>query len=309
MNNKAAVDELINEMIQVLTTEVDITINKSNLIFKHKTDKMTGSLIAKSIGKYGLEWSSDIIRDQVIATLYESMLIVSKDKSIEELRLDNSAFMGPVYTLTEKKIKKELIPKSKEDTDGSIIGYSEEPISPLAEAEESTSRLEDLLNASSREIQERDKAKTSHFLLWFEANKKKILTKKQLQFINNELIDISRASECNIKKRIADRVIKAYEEEYPKLSQRAAALMDKKKTLEEILSEEVLLAKDFRTALLPYINEDYIIDTIMDNVSPEAIRVFNKGFDAQWVVEEYKEALKKCLRSVNAILEQEKAYK
>lgn len=303
MNNKAAVDRLITEMVQVLITEIDTTINKSNLIFNHKTDKMTGQLIAKSIGKYSLEWSNDIIRDQVIATIYEAMLLVSKDMNESEIVFDNSEFMGKVYILTEKMIKKELILASKKSSDGSIIGYPEEPISPLAEADEFTSRLEDLLNASSKGMPEKED-KANHFLLWLEANKKKILTKKQLQLINNELIDISRASKHNMKKRMADKVIKTYEKEYPKLSQRAAALIDKKGILEEILS-----AQDFRAAITPHMDKDYIIDIIIDNVSPEATRAFNKGSNNTLVIKEYKEALKEYLRKTNVMLEQEKAYK
>ena len=144
--NKNIVDNLIKGMVQVLIVEVDTVINKSNLIFTHKTDRTVGSLIAKSIGKYGLEWSSDIIRDEVVATLYEAMLTVAEGKDIEELRLDKPAFMGPVYNLTELKIKSRLIPASKLNRDGEIIGYTEEFVSPVAEDGEATSKLENMLN-------------------------------------------------------------------------------------------------------------------------------------------------------------------
>lgn len=273
--NKNIVDNLIKGMVQVLIVEVDTVINKSNLIFTHKTDRTVGSLIAKSIGKYGLEWSSDIIRDEVVATLYEAMLTVAEGKDIEELRLDKPAFMGPVYNLTELKIKSRLIPASKLNRDGEIIGYTEEFVSPVAEDGEATSKLENMLNGQIEFLMENKEEKMNQFIKWFNANKKTLLTKKQRQFIDGELIDMDRHSACKIRKRIAERVGKAYEAKYGSVTPRIATLMDQQETIEAILE-----AKDFRAALLPYMEENYIIDTIMDNVSPEASKAFNTGSTA-----------------------------
>lgn len=275
MMNKNIVDNLIKGMVQVLIVEVDTVINKSNLIFTHKTDRTVGSLIAKSIGKYGLEWSSNIIRDEVVATLYEAMLTVAEGKDIEELRLDNPAFMGPVYNLTELKIKSRLIPASKLNRDGEIIGYTEEFVSPVAEDGEATSKLENMLNGQIEFLMENKEEKMNQFIKWFNANKKTLLTKKQRQFIDGELIDMDRHSACKIRKRIAERVGKAYEAKYGSVTPRIATLMDQQETIEAILE-----AKDFRAALLPYMEENYIIDTIMDNVSPEASKAFNTGSTA-----------------------------
>lgn len=298
--NKQIVDNLIKEMVQVLITEVDTMLNKSCLILKHKTDRMVGSLIAKSIGKYGLEWSSDIIRDEVIATLYESMLIVSKDKEIEELRLDNPAFMGPVYNLVELKLKERLIPVSKKNRDGEIIGYTEELVSPVAEEGEATSKLENMLNGQIEFLMENKEEKMNQFIRWFNANKKTLLTNKQRQFVDGELIDMDRRRASEMRKRIADRVGKAYEAKYGSVTPRIATLMDQEEVIETILE-----AKDFRAALLPYMEENYIIDTIMDNVSPEATKAFNTGSAAAWVIKEYRIALYKHLGNVIEILELE----
>jgi len=295
MNNKATIDRLINEMVTIIITEVDTAINKSNLIFKLKTDRMTGSLIAKSIGKYGLEWSSDIIRDQVIATLYESMLTVSKDKDVEELRLDNPAFMGPVYALTELKLREELIPTSKKNRNGEVIGFTEEFFSPITEDDQTIS-LEQLLNGSVSALEDEEE-KANHFINWFNANKKSILTKKQLQFIDGELVDIDKRRAGEMRMRIADRVITAYTAKYGSVSSRVAALMDQQEAIETILE-----AKDFRAALLPYMEEDYIIDTIIDNVSPEVSRAFNTGSNEVRVIREYRIALFKKIENINDVL-------
>ena len=79
-----------------------------------------------------------------------------------------------------------------------------------------------------------------------------------------------------MRKRIAERVSKAYEAKYGSVSPRIATLMDQQEVIELILE-----AKDFRAALVPYMEENYIIDTIMDNVSPEATKAFNTGSTAE----------------------------
>ena len=53
--NKTIVNKLIEEMVQVIITEVDTSLNHSNLIVRVKTDNMTGRIIAKSIVKYSID--------------------------------------------------------------------------------------------------------------------------------------------------------------------------------------------------------------------------------------------------------------
>lgn len=289
--NKQRVDQLINDMVKVVITEVDNAINKSNLIFKHKTDSKLGNLIAKSIGKYGLEWDSYIIRDEVTATLYESMLIVAKDKDIEEIKLDNPAYAGPVFKLVDLMLKDRLIPLSKKNREGEVIGTTELLLSPVAEDGETSSSLESILNGSIEMYGSTEES--SIFLKWFNANKNNILTKKQLQFVNDELIDMDRHSICKIKKRISDRVIEAWEKDCNNKSLIEFELIKQQEAIEEILE-----AKDFRAALSPYLEELYIIDTIIDNVSSEAAKAFNTGSNEVWVIKEYRIALFKRLGKI-----------
>lgn len=299
--NKITVDNLINNMVEVIITEVDTSLNHSNLIVRVKTDNMTGRMIAKAIGKYNLDWASDIIRDQVIASLYESMLIVSKDMNVTEISLDNKEFVGKVNNLVEFKLKKELIPASRKNRKGEIIGHAEELVSPLAEGEETASKLEQLLNGNIKDLMKvGDEEKMNQFLNWYNKNKNSILTKKQIAFIEGELDYIDRGNATNMRKRIADRVEKAYTTQYGSASPRIAVLMDQQETLETILE-----AKDFKAALLPHMEETYIIDTILDNVSPEAMKAFNTGSTAVWVMKEYRIALFKALGKIIDILEKE----
>lgn len=298
---KEAVDNLIKDMVHIMITEVDTMIDKSSIVVNYKTDKRVSKLISQSIGKYNLDWSNDIIRDEVIATLYESMIKVSKDFNEWDISLDNPEFIGKAYRLTEILLKERLIGKHKLNRSGSIIELYEDLYSPLAEEGQATSKLEDLLN--QRILIQGNEEKLNHFNKWFEANKEKILTKKQLNFVNGELIDIDRTSACKLRKRIADRVIKQYEEKYKNLSIREVSLMDQKEIIEQILE-----AKDLKAALEPYMEEDFIIDALLDNVSPEAAKAFNTGSKDPLVIKEYRVALFKRLGKIHDILMKNKTY-
>lgn len=298
--NRNKVNQLIENMVKVVITEVDTMINNSNLIVKIKTDSMTSSLIAKSIAKYGLDWSSDIIRDEVIATLYESMLTVSEGVKDEEIHFDNPAYMGKVYKLVELKLRDYLVPKSRKSKDGKVIG-SEEAVSPLAENDEAVSKLEAILNGQNTEklMMVGEDNKMNQFYNWFNDNKKDILTKKQLQFVDGELT-LEKWNECKFRKRIAERVSKAYTTKYGTSSPRIATLMDQQEIIESILE-----AEDFKAALLPHMEELFIVDTIIDNVSPKAAKAFNTGSVETWVIKEYRIALFKALGNIIDILNRE----
>ena len=292
---KLIINQLVEEMIQILITEVNNTENKSNLIIVHKTNGLVGGLVKKSIGKYSLDWSSDIIRDQVYASVYEAMTKVSKDFADEDINLNNNEFKAKVFALSEFLIKRDLIEPSKRNRDGEIVAEREELIDPQIDEETGKSRLEELLNEYHSDDQE-----MNHFLRWFHNNKSKILTKKQLAFINNELVDMDPKAVSNIKKRIADRVITAYNNTYNTLTDRQANLLDNKHIIESILD-----SKNFREEYIKYIDNEYIINTIVDNVSFDTMRKFNTGSSDKLVIREYRVALFKGLVKVNDKLQKE----
>lgn len=229
------------------------------------------------------------------------MLIVSKGMDVTEINLDNKEFVGKVNNLVEFKLKKELIPASRKNRKGELIGHAEELVSPIAEGEETASKLEQLLNGNIKDLMKvGDEKKMNQFLNWYNKNKNSILTRKQIMFIEGELDYIDRGNATNMRKRIADRVTKAYTAQYGSASPRIAVLMDQQQTIETILE-----AKDFKAALLPYMEETFIIDTILDNVSPAAMKEFNTGSVTEWVMKEYRVALFKTLGNIITLLERE----
>lgn len=230
------------------------------------------------------------------------MIVVSEGMEADKVTLDNEEFVGKVNVLVDLKLKEALIPRSKRTRKGEVIECTEEYVSPLAESEETTSKLEQLLNGNMNieKMMIGGEDKMNQFLNWFNNNKKNILTKKQLMFIEGELEYIASGNAVFMRKRIAERVSKAYAEKYGTASYRIATLMDQQEILENILE-----SKDFKEALLPYMEEIFIIDTILDNVSPKAVKAFNTGSTEAWIIKEYRIALFKALGNIITILERE----
>lgn len=303
---KQRLEQLTNEMIEILIIDLqeeNATEESQTIIFKHYNHHMLNGLIKKSRVKYSLEWDSDIIRDEVYATIYESMEIVAANMDIEEMSLDNPEFMGQSYNLAILKLKERLIPRSKVDRNGVIIGTTELIVSPKVKAnsveEDSTTlSLEDLLAGQMAHNTDEEEEKMNHFLKWFDANKSKILTKKQIQFIEGGHIAEDKTNAYKMRKRISERVSRAYSEQYGDVSPRIAILKDQERILEEILD-----AKSFRDAYDKYKDEDFIIDAVAEYVALDYLKAFSKGSNNQDTIKAMRVALYKRLGEVINMIE------
>ncbi len=297
-NNK--IDEIMESLVKITVTELETALNKSYLISNYKTDSLIGKLIAQSVGKYKIDWSNDIIRDEVFATFYESMLIIAEANSLkeEQINLDNPAFIGASYNMAILRLKKFLIPISRQTSDKEIANKWEMAISQLGlniNGKELT--IEDILNAKTYESFN-IKESHNHFANWFFKNKDNILTKKQLEFVEGNVKHKDPDKARTMRRRIEKRVLKAYDDKYDKCTFREAELKDMKGSIENILESD-----DFRAALMEKGNELYIIDAIMDHVSIEATKAFNKGSNDEKIIREYRIALFKALNKINNQLE------
>ncbi len=302
---KQRLEQLTNEMIEILIIDLqeeNATEESQTIKFKHYNHHMLNGLIKKSRAKYSLEWSEDIIRDEVYATVYESMEIVAANMDIEELTLDNSEFMGQAYELSQLKLKERLIPRSKRERTGAVIGTTEIVVSPIAETDSEgntvNSPLEDLLAGNISANTDEEEERKNHFLRWFDANKSKALTKKQIDFVDGGHIAEDKTNAYKMRKRISERVSRAYNEQYGNVSPRIAILKDQERILEEILD-----AKSFRAAYDKYKDEDFIIDAIAEYVALDYLRAFNKGNNNPETIRAMRIALYKRLGEVINMIE------
>lgn len=300
MKKQQKINEIMNEMVQEYIVELGRSEEgaeiKVNMIH---SKRMNGFLKANKV-KFLVDWPEDIVRCEAYACLYEAMIIAAQDLDIEDIREDNAEFMGVAYATAAFKMKERLIPVSKRS--GNITDVREIPVSPKAstdaEGNSANSTLEDLLAGQIAANSDEEEERVNHFLKWFDDNKTKVLTKKQLQFVDGGHIAEDKTNAYKLRKRISDRVIKAYNEQYGDVSPVIAILKDQEKILETILD-----AKDFRAEYVKYMDEDFIIDAITEYVALDYMRAFNKGKDDFDTVRAIRVALFKKLGEIITMIE------
>ena len=297
---KQRLEELMNEMVQENIIELDNSKDGAEIEVKHIHSKRMNGFLKANKAKFLIDWPEDIVRNEAYACLYESMVIASKDLDIEDIREDNADFMGVAYATAAFKMKERLIPESKRSAN--ITNVREIPVSPKAktdkEGNSANSVLEDLLAGNISVDTEEEEERKNHFLKWFDNNKDFILTKKQLQFLDGEVHHKDPDKARTMRKRISERVSRAYNEQYGEVSPIVAILVDQERILEEILD-----AKSFRAAYDKYKDEDFIIDAIAEYVALDYLRAFNKGNDNPETIRAMRIALYKRLGEVINMIE------
>lgn len=305
---KQILEQLTKEMVEILLIDLqeeNATENSQTIRFKHYNKDLVAKAVAAAGPKYSLEWSFDIIRDEVYATIYESMDIVSQTLKLQDIRLDNKAFAGPVYNMTMLKLKDKLIPASKRNGKELIEGQ-EIAASQLGTTKDGQAlTIEDIL--VHNEISSKDldvlmgikEVKMNQFLNWFNNNKDNILTRKQIEFLEGNVKHKDLDKARTMRRRISDRVSKAYGKQYGQVSPKIANLIDQRNRLETILN-----AKDFNKALNKHLEDDMIIDAITTNVPLKTIKAYNNGSTAPAVIKEYRVALFKKLGEVITIIKE-----
>lgn len=292
-NKKEIINNIVSENINISYNEIP-TQNSSNLKIVYKNSAYVNGLIKQAICKFSQEWSSDIIRDNSFYCFYRALVKVAQE--FDPNMIGNDEYMNKVLVLSQLYNKEDLILVSKKNSDGNMLEDTwEELVNPIVN-EEGVNVLELLVNQTI----DSNNSKATHFLNWFNENKKEVLTKKQLSYINNELF-LKRSTACEMRKRIAERVEKKYTEAYENMSNRQKFLLDNKCVLETILS-----ADNFKEEFAKYQENEFIIDVIIDNVPFAIMKKFNttENIDTD-IIRIYRTALFKALNNINNKLENE----
>ena len=294
MNKKEIINNIVKEHIQIFYNEIP-TSNSSNLKVVYSNSKAVNGLIKTGITKFSKEWDPYIIRDNSYYSFYKALHKVATELDSNKIG-GEQGFIQRVIALAHLYNKEDLIPATKKTSAGNMLEDTwEELISPIAD-DEGVNILELLVNQTI----DSNNSKATHFLNWFNENKDKLLTKKQLSYINNEII-LSPQGAYNCRKRIAERVEKAYAQAYKKMSNRQKILIDNKNLLETILS-----ASNFKEEFAKYQDNEFIIDVIIDNVPFTIMKKFNatESIDTD-IIRIYRTALFKALNNINNKLENE----
>lgn len=324
--------EFIDERITLVPTSIMRTLaNQANT--KHQLE--WGSYDDKTMSTQ--EKLRDIPASEAYASVYEAILVIAEEYEEEELeeiynnllykdkQVDNdlvAIFLAKTKTLAETYIKNYLISSTKKDRNGKIIGNTEYTDSCLTTIDEQGNEVSFLDSKESIAKGTRSALvelfgdnSESALNTWFMDNHERILTKKQVQYINDEL-EINPQQAYSFRKGIEKRVLKALQEEFNingTNHDRLLKLYNDRKILEEVLE-----SKDFVTAVSKRLSKEREYEgmaTIIDEALAEYCELKEtKAYrtakiKTKEIIKPLRIALFKKLNEVNIAIEQWENFK
>lgn len=291
------IEDIINALIKIHIFEYSNAKDNKLVDYSYKNHYTTNAVIKNCQGLCLHDYTYDILRDESYASIYEAVVKLAKNYTEDELLLIYSdidtkkqtithQFLAGVYKTSVFSVKSNLSGHRRNRRNGksgmipafSFVEYIEE----------------NLTNEITNEDQKLD---IVFFLQWFESNKSKFLTKKQLLFLENPM---TKTNKSIYKKRIYENTIKAYKDEFNNCENDRRNLLDSQVRI----LEKILDAEDFASVYLKYRNKAVVIDAVTDMDNLEALRAFNLGYrDYERVIKPMRVALYRKLGSIIALLD------
>jgi hypothetical protein len=304
-NKKALIDEIVSRMIQINIIDFNAVgeTSKDKKFVDHRVScHQTINAIIKNCSGLCLRDYDDItiLRDEVIATVYEIARKIEKDFTEQELMnvymdLDEkklpetNVFLASIYKLGVPMTKGRLS-GSRRSSKGMIKAFT------------NTEYNEEILSNSSIGIatDENTDANVCFFIRWFNENRESFLTSRQLRFIENEN-SVNEKNRSSYRKRIYQNTLRAFEKEFTSDSDRVNQIEKDISTIERILD-----AKDFVSEYKKYIDKAVVIDAIVSHTDMKIMQRFNRGDYSKDVIKAYRVSLFKKLAELNKLLESAK---
>jgi inorganic triphosphatase YgiF len=291
---KEIIEDIINALIKITVFEYKNAKDGRLIDCSYKNHYTTNAVIKNCQALCLHDYSYDILRDQAFASIYESIVKMANNYTEDELILIYSDIHTKKQTITNQFLTG-VYKKSVFSVKAALSGYRRNgkgggmiPAATFVELLE-----ENLTNEAIDEDQALD---IVFFLQWFESNKEKFLTPKQLEFLENP---VDKANKYTYKKRIYENTMRAYKQEFDNCDNDRQNLLDSQiRTLENILD-----AEDFATAYLKNRNKAVIIDAMTD-MDLEILKAFNLGYrNYNKVLKPMRVALYHKLNNIYALLE------
>lgn len=295
---KELIENIINALIKIHVFELTNSRDHKLIDYSYKNHQTVNAIIRKCSNLCLHDYDSLILRDQTYCSLYESILKIAKNYSEDELALIykdietksltiTNQFLSGVYKTTIFSVKSSLSGYRRDGRNGIIPAFS------------FCEYIEESLNDSIKIVNDEQKLDIVFFLSWFESNKTKFLTPKQLAFLENE--NVSKTNKSIYRKRIFTNTMKAYKKEFDNCTDdRRNELESQIKTIESILE-----AEDFAAAYIKHRNKQFIIDAVT-NIDLEILKAFNLGYRSYTqVIKPLRVCLFKKLSELNALLEKQ----
>lgn len=300
---KQLIDNIMQELVKI--TVIDYKEEGGNSIDKKTVDfkyynHMTVNAVAKKC--YGLcirDWESDIIRDETYASIYEILLKVANDYTVEELEqiledvhtkklIITNSFLSSVYKLSVFKVKFNLS-GFRRGSKGMLpsMNYTEYTEDTLNNYPEYNYGLH--IDNPEEDI--------NFFQRFFNENKEQFLTKKQLAFIEDES-QIKGKNRGQYRRRIYDSTLKAYNALFDSDDDRTNEIRTQITIIEDLLDSENFVQEYIRVR-----DKSFIIDAITTHVDMPTMKAFNLGNRDQGIIKKYRVALFKKLDELNNLLD------
>jgi hypothetical protein len=291
---KEIIEDIINALIKITVFEYRNAKDGRLIDCSYKCHYTTNAVIKNCQALCLHDYPYDILRDQAFASIYESIVKMANNYTEDELILIYSDIYTKKQTITNQFLTG-VYKKSVFSVKAALSGYRRNgkgggmiPAATFVELLE-----ENLTNEAIDEDQALD---IVFFLQWFESNKEKFLTPKQLEFLENPT---DKANKYTYKKRIYENTMRAYKQEFDNCDNDRQNLLDSQiRTLENILD-----AEDFAAVYLKNRNKAVIIDAMTD-MDLEILKAFNLGYrNYDKVLKPMRVALYHKLNSIYALLE------
>lgn len=289
------IEDIINALIKIYVFDYCNAQDKKLVGCTYKNHQTVNAVIKNCSALCLHDWSNDILRDQTYTSVYESVSKIAQNYSEDELRLILSDIDTKTQTITNQFLSG-VYKLSIFSVKANLSGHRRDGRNSMIPAFNFCEYIEENLNDTIKLSKEQE-LDIIFFLNWFETNKTKFLTKKQLEFLENE--NITKTNKSVYRKRILCNTMKAYKQEFDNCEDdRRNALESQIKTIEDILN-----AEDFEAAYLKHRNKQFIIDAVTD-VDLEVLRAFNLGYrNYNKVIRPLRICLFKKLSNLNALLE------
>lgn len=300
------INKIINELVKIEVVDyIEEKVNsqdKKTIDFKYRNHQTVNSIIKNAYGLCFRDWNdTTIIRDEAYASMCE--VIMKKvapdftDEQLEKIAADihtkelsiTHSFLSSVYKLALLKTKCQLS-GHRRSSNGTMIPAADY----LEFNEEALNNLPEYNNGLHIDNPDED---ISFFTNWFNNEKDNFLTKKQLEFIDDDSLVPSK-NKSNYKKRIYERTTKAYEKQFDCDDSRTNEIRTNIKLIEKMLESD-----DFVSEILAYRDKTIINDAFTSYVPLEVMRAFNYGYYSyDKVLKHYRVALFKQLNNLNQLL-------
>lgn len=294
-------NDIMEQLVNINVVEYDYAQDKKYVDAKYSNHQTVNAIIKKVAPLCIRDYESSIIRDEVYASVYEIMLTkVAPDFTNDQLeqiledihtkKLDiTNQFLVAIYKLAIFKVKLHLS-GHRRSANGMIPAKDELEYS------------EEILNESPNynyglHVDNPDEH-ISFFTSWFNENRNNFLTEKQLQFVEDDA-SIDSKNKSSYKKRIYNKTLKAYQEQFQTNDDRLNEIHTQIATIEGLLDSE-----NFTQEYLKLRDKAFIIDAMTSYMSLPTLKDFNLGSRDEKVIKEMRIALFKKLRDLNNLIPQ-----